>query len=165
MKYLIGFSFLLGMFFSHSAKGQEKYDPHAMNYLLLSKPNNILYNDTIYKGSAQFKQLFFRQGNLNLMELYKKHQSNKITGQLLSLTGTIAMIIGIGKVTGDSGQDKGAGWALIIGGFATGITGGYLSLMGQRNLQLAVALFNQQNQKRILGMGVDKNRVGLVYNF
>src|SRR5476651_2517159 len=123
---------------------QQKMGP-GMTYLYNPKPNSILYHDTLFRGSAQFQQLFYRQGNATLIELYDKHQSNKIAGQVLGLAGTIATVFGISMVS-SSGQNKGAGWALLGGGFAVTLTGGYLTLMGQRNLQMAVALFNQQNR-------------------
>ena len=151
------------LIFNHLS-AQQKLDPGSMNDLIATKPNNIIYNDTVFKGSAQFQQLFFREGNQTLISYYQKHMSNKISGQVLGLIGSVAMIVGIGMVT-DNGSNKGTGWAVLGGGFATSLIGGYLSLMGQRNLQMAVALFNQQHQKNHLGLGVGKNGAGLVYQF
>ena len=78
-----------------TSNAQQRIDPKGMNYVVAPKPNTIIYNDTVYKGSSQFKQLFYRPHNYALIELYQRHQSNKITGQILGITGTIATILGI----------------------------------------------------------------------
>ncbi len=145
-----------------TSNAQQRIDPKGMNYVVAPKPNTIIYNDTVYKGSSQFKQLFYRTHNYELIELYQRHQSNKITGQIVGVAGTIATIFGISRLS-SSNTDKGVGWALLGGGFATTLAGGYLTFMGQRNLQMAVTLFNQQNSKTALGMGVSNSQVGLVY--
>jgi len=150
--------YLLGI----TSSAQQRIDPKGMNYVIAPKPNTIIFNDTVYKGSTQFKQLFYRTHNYELMELYQRHQSNKITGQILGVAGTIATIFGISRLS-SSNTDQGVGWALLGGGFATTLAGGYLTFMGQRNLQMAVTLFNQQNSKAALGMGVSNSQVGLVY--
>jgi len=147
-----------------SSDAQQRIDPKGMNYLVAAKPNNIIYNDTVYKGSSQFQQLFYRTHNPELIVLYEKHQSNKITGQVVGIIGTLATIFGITIVSSDR-TDKGTGWILIGSGFVTSITGGYLTLMGQRNLQMAVTLFNQQHAKAALGIGVSNSNAGLVYKF
>jgi len=149
---------------SISSNAQQRIDPKGMNYLIATKPNNIIYNDTIYKGSSQFQQLFYRTHNSDLIALYEKHQSNKITGQVLGIVGTLATIFGVSMVSSDR-TDKGTGWILFGAGFAASITGGYLTLMGQRNLQMAVTLFNQQHTKAALGIGVSNSNAGLVYKF
>ena len=147
-----------------SANAQQQIDPKAMNYLMAPKPNSILYHDTLFKGSSQFKQLFYRTHNFELITLYQRHQSNKITGQVMGVMGTLATIFGVSIVS--SGRaDKGTGWILFGTGFAASITGGYLTLMGQRNLQMAVTLFNQQQNKTALGIGISNNHAGLVYKF
>ena len=72
-----------------SGFAQQRMEPGSMNYLYAPKPNSILYHDTLFKGSKQFRQLFFRQHDPALMLLYDKHQSNKIFGQIFGITGTL----------------------------------------------------------------------------
>jgi hypothetical protein len=143
---------------------QQRLNPNGMNYYYNPKPNNIIYHDSLFRGSVQFQQLFYRQGNIRLMNLYQKHQSNKIAAQVLGIVGAVATVVGI-SVVSSTNNNKGAGWALIGGGFATTLTAGYLVLMSQRNLQLAVDLFNAQNHKAVLGIGVGDKKAGLVFNF
>ena len=147
-----------------SAFAQQRVEPKLMNYLASPKPNIIIYNDTIYKGSKQFKQLFYRTGNRDLIYFYQKHQSNKIAGQVIGLAGTLVTIFGVSRLS-SSRTDKETGWVLLGGGFAATLTGGYLTFMGQRNLDMAVTLFNRQYHKASLGIGVSDNRAGLVYKF
>ena len=161
ISFLPLFCFLLiGNFVS----AQRLIDPKGMNYVISSKPNNIIFRDTLYSGKKQFEGLFYRTMDPQLIQLLDKHQSNKITGQILGFVGTIATIAGIRRLSGDN-ADKGAGWALIGGGLATTITGGYFSLMGQRNLQMAVTLFNKKYHQASIGIGVSEKNAGLVYNF
>lgn len=137
----------------------------AMTYLVGPKPNNIIYHDSIFRGSNEFKHLFFRTGDEALLKLYDKHQANKITGQILNFTGAMAMFIGISKLSG-SNKDTGLGWALIGSGFSSSVLGGYLAYCSQKNLVTAVVLFNQKyNSKASLGIGVGQQSTGLVYNF
>ena len=147
-----------------SVQAQQKMDPGGMHYFMNPKPNTIIYHDTIFTGKKQFEQLFYRTGNTNLIRLLEKHQSNKVTGQVLGLVGTIASIVGIRKLT-SSDDNKSIGWAMLGGGFVMNLTGGYLTLMGQKNLQMAVLLFNQQNHKAALGVGVADKQAGLVFKF
>jgi len=144
-----------------SSHAQQKMDPGGMNYFMNPKPNTIIYHDTIFTGKKQFEQLFYRNGDINLIRLMEKHQSNKVAGQALGFIGGIAMIIGVRKLT-SSDANKNAGWAALGGGLAMTLTGGYLTLMGQKNLQMAVILFNQQNHRASLGIGVADKQMGLV---
>ncbi len=162
MKKVGLFVFCLSLIFV-SGFAQQKMDKNGMNYLMAPKPNSILYHDTLYKGSVQFKQLFYRNGNYELIQLYERHQSNKIAGQVFGISGTIATIVGLSMLS--SGGNNGTAWIIFGTGFAATITGGYFTLMGQRNLQMAVTLFNQQQNKSSLGIGITKNNVGLVYKF
>ncbi len=142
---------------------QQRIEPGTMNYLYSPKPNSILYHDTLFKGSNQFRQLFFRQHDPELIRLYKKHQSNKIFGQIFGIAGTLTTIFGI-RMVSSSDQNKRTGWGLIGAGFTATVIGGYLTVMGQQNLQMAVMLFNnQQGRKRALGLGIAHNEAGLVY--
>ncbi|BFG69892.1 hypothetical protein KACHI17_07730 [Sediminibacterium sp. KACHI17] len=134
-----------------------------MQYIINPKPNNILYRDTLYRGSKQFMHLFYRTHDQQIIGLYQKHQSNKVAGQILGLAGSFAIIFGVGNLSDEN--RKGSGWALIGGGFASLMTGGYLSLQGQRNLALAVTLFNQRHNKAVLGVGVSQQQAGFVYKF
>lgn len=135
-----------------------------MHYIINPKPNSIIYRDTLYRGSKEFMQLFYRNNDTQLMELYRKHQSNKISGQVLGIVGSFALIIGIGRVSSDN-KDKGVGWALIGGGFVSTLTSGYLLVQSQRNLNTAVTLFNQRYNKTSLGIGISQQQAGFVYNF
>ncbi len=160
MKPIFFLSFLLITGFS--VKAQQKIDTGGMTYFVNPKPNTIIYHDTIFTGKKQFEQLFYRTGDINLVRLVEKHQSNKIAGQVLGFAGTLATIMGIRKLS-SSDDNKNSGWAIIGGGLAVTITGGYLTLMGQKNLQMAVILFNKQNHTAAFGLGVADKQAGLVF--
>lgn len=161
-----GLFFLLVIFLvtSFTAEAQKPINPKGMNYLVAPKTNTIIYHDSVYSGGKQFEQLFYRTRDDRIIALFEKHRSNKTAGQVIGFVGTVATVIGIRKLSSSDGG-KGAGWALIGGGLAATITGGYLTLMGQRNLAVAVTLFNQKNHQSALGIGVSGNTAGLVYNF
>jgi hypothetical protein len=161
MKYLSLVLFGIIMM-GKAAFAQQPLNPKNMNYLVLPKVNNIVYHDSVFRGSKEFKHLFFRTGNDQLIRLYGKHQSNKIVGQGFSFVGVIAMVVGINNL---SGNTKGFGWAMIGGGFLSSVAGGYFTLMGQKNLLMAIELFNQKHNKTALGIGIGKQSTGLVYNF
>ncbi len=157
--------FALTLFLTNSSlEAQQRLEPGNMTYVISTKPNHIIFHDTLYQGSRQYKQLFYRTHNKDLISLYQKHQANKVTGQVIGILGTVATIIGLRIVTSDN-NNKGAGWALFGGGFAASIAGGYLAILGQRNLNMAVTLFNQQSSKSALGIGVSPRNAGLVYQF
>jgi hypothetical protein len=153
--------FLLSMCIS-SADGQQRMDPKGMTYLLAGKPNVIIYHDSIFNGVKEFRSLFYRYNDIELINYVERHQSNKITGQVLGIVGSVATIIGAGQLSSDK---KGLAWGLIGGGFLTSITGGYLILMGQKNLITAVTLFNRRYRLASLGIGVSGGAAGLVYKF
>lgn len=150
---------LVGCFFS--ADAQRKLQRNGMTYLIAAKPNVIIYHDSVFNGVKEFRTLFYRNRDIELISYVDRHQSNKITGQVLGVIGTLSTIIGISTLS----DNKTAGWILIGGGFATTITSGYLLLMGQRNLATAVTLFNQRYGTASLGIGVGKATAGLVYKF
>jgi hypothetical protein len=152
---------IIGCFLATGAGAQQKLIP-GMNFIPGTKPNNIIYHDTLYRGAGQFMQLFYRTQNPELIRLYAKHQSNKITGNIISFVGTIATIVGVSKVSGDN---KGLAWGLIGGGFAATLTGGYLIFRGQQHLESAVNLFNYRYNRASLGIGVGDRQAGLVYKF
>lgn len=159
MKYTILFFFVFTSFFS-KLNAQQALLPGKMNYTMLTKPNNIIYNDTIYKGSTQFKQLFYRSGNGEIIGSYQKHQSNKITGQIFNFAGAITLLIGVNQF---SGNNSGTAWTLIGAGFLSSVAGGYFNLVGQRHLLTAVDLFNQQyNKRQTVSVGVGNQSLGLV---
>lgn len=155
---------LLALVFFQGLFAQQRLEPGRMHYLTNPKPNSILYRDTLYSGSKEFMQLFYRTHDQQLIGLYEKHQSNKITGQVLGVVGSFAMIFGISRVSSNNNQ-KGLGWGLIGGGFVATITSGALILQSQRQLSTAVTLFNQRHNKASLGIGLADKQAGLVYKF
>lgn len=163
MKQPFLFAFIIVLIIN-SVYAQQKIEPGGMNYILAAKTNSIFFRDTLYSGSKQFEQLFYRTKDRELIQQVERHQSNKIAGQILGIVGTFATIFGLSKVS-SSGSENGYGWALVGGGFAVSLTGGFLTIMGQRNLQMAVTLFNKKYHQAALGFGISKNTAGLVYKF
>ncbi len=159
-KYILLLLIVLGVL---RTSAQQRLDPKGMNYIVSPKPNSIIYHDSLFSGSKQFEQLFYRTQDQQLIRLVEKHQSNKVAGQVLGLMGTIGTIVGISQLSRN--DNKGLAWGLIGGGFAMTLTGGYLTLMGQRNLQMAVILYNQRHNQTSLGLGVANRTAGLVYQF
>jgi hypothetical protein len=156
------FSLLISLILAQLVVAQQPLPKGKMSFTAMTKPNNIVYNDTIYKGSTQFKQLFYRTGNQEIIQSFQKHQTNKITGQALNFVGAITLITGISYL---SGTTKGLGWTLIGTGFAASIAGGYFTFVGQNHLLTAVDLFNQQYIKSTVSLGLGQQSVGLVYKF
>jgi hypothetical protein len=163
MKRLLIVMILVTGFFV-TANAQQRIQPGQMNYLLATKQNSIVYRDTLYSGSQQFKSLFYRTKDSDLIHFYEKHQANKIAGSALGLVGSIATITGI-SILSSGKSDKGSGWIWIGGGFASVLTGGYLIFMGQQNLNAAVTLFNQRYSRASLNIGVGDKQAGLVLKF
>lgn len=160
---------VLGVFFlccQQVSKAQQLILPHQLNYFINPKPNTLLYNDTLYRGAREFKGLFYKTGNLQLIHYYQKHQQNKIWGNVLGILGAGMMGAGVGLA---SNHHSGLGWTFIGGGFCTTVVGGYLIASGQKNLILAVDLFNklshQQLPKVQAGIGFSGSSAGLVINF
>lgn len=145
-----------------SIHAQRMLEKGGMTYFIGAKPNVIIYHDTIFNGVKEFRSLFYRHHDMELTQLLDRHQSNKISGNILGVVGTVATIIGIGQI---SRENKGVGWALTGGGIAATLTSGYLLLMGQRNLATAVTLFNQRYRSTSLNLGISGNGAGLVYKF
>jgi hypothetical protein len=141
---------------------QQKFNPKGMNYLIGPRTNNIIYHDSVFRGSGEFKHLFYRTGDPELLKLYSKHQSNKIVGQTLSVIGALGILVGINNLSGDT---KSFGWGMIGGGLLTSIAGGYFTVSGQRNLQMAISIFNKQYNTASIGIGVGEKSAGLVYKF
>lgn len=158
MKYRLSILFFL-LLGTSCIYAQQALVPGKMNYTIMTRPNNIIFNDTIYKGSTQFKQLFYRSGNGEIIGAYQRHQTNKITGQVLNFAGAITLLIGVNQFSSNSGT----AWSLIGAGFLSSLAGGYFNLIGQRHLLTAVDLFNQQyNQKQTVSLGVGNQSLGLV---
>ena len=144
---------------------QQPYNHNKMEFALTNKPNTIIYNDTIYKGSSQFKTLFLRTGDAELAKFYKQHQTNKITGNIVTTIGTVATIIGVSEATRSGGNNT-VGWLVTGGGLVATITGGYLILVGQQRLIVATELFNKRYAtKATAGVGITNNGVGVVVKF
>lgn len=156
---LVVFAYLL---ISAGLRAQQRILPGGMNYLFGMKPNNMLYHDTLYRGSREFGPLFQRTNDHEILHLYHKHQSNKIAGSLLSLAGTVVTVIGIGNISGDN---KGNAWLVSGAGFAAALTGGYLIFRGQQHLQSAVDLFNSRYNRASLSLGAGDRQAGLVLKF
>ena len=135
-----------------------------MNYLFNPKQNAVLYNDTLYKGSSQYARLFYRTHDIDLINLYQRHQSNKIWGNILGTAGALATGFGVAYATG-TGNNKTAGWITLGSGLACTIFGTYLIQAGQKNMLIAVQLFNQKYNKNTAGIGISGNAAGLVVNF
>jgi hypothetical protein len=150
------------LFVGFCVNAQQKFNPKGMNYLIGPKLNNIIYHDSVFRGSNEFKHLFYRTGNPELLKLYSKHQSNKIVGQTLGVIGAIGILVGVNNLSGDT---KSFGWGMIGGGLLTSIAGGYFTLSGQRNLQMAIAIFNKQYNTASIGVGIGNQSAGLVYKF
>jgi hypothetical protein len=68
-----------------------------------------------------------------------------------------------------SNNQQAAGWILIGSGFTSTIVGGYLIASGQKNLLMAVHLFNEKHHNRLprvlAGIGFSGNRIELALNF
>lgn len=141
---------------------QQRVMPGGMNYLFGMKPNNVLYHDTLYRGTREFAPLLQRTNDPEILRLYHKHQAKKIAGNLLGLAGTVATIIGLGNISGDN---KGNAWLIGGTGFAAALTGGYLIFKGQQHLQSAVDIFNSRYNRASLSLGAGDRQAGLVLKF
>ncbi|TAF55135.1 MAG: hypothetical protein EAZ62_02835 [Sphingobacteriia bacterium] len=144
-----------------SVQAQQPLNKEGMTYVFSPKPNSIIYHDSLFRGSQQFKHLFFRTGQADLLALYDKHQANKITGQALGFAGVVAILVGVNNIS----TNAGTGWALVGGGFLLSVSGGYFTLQAQKNLTMAVQLFNQRQKRNTVGIGVGAQSAGLVMAF
>jgi hypothetical protein len=155
---------LIGISFSQKIFSQQLIENKKMNYIINAKPNNILYHDTLYKGSNEYKDLFYRTGDEQLKKLYRMHQTNKVVGGVMSFVGALATGFGVAYATSGSGN-KSSGWITAGSGFLTTLAGGVLTFAGQRNLLQAVQLYNEKYNKPSVGIGISSNKAGLVLNF
>ncbi len=146
---------------------QQKLEPGKMSYIYTSHPYCILYKDTIYAGSREFRKLFYRTGNQPLIDLYKLHQKCKIWGNGITYVGTIASIWGIATISDktSSSSQRTLGWVSLIGGVGCDIGGTILIMNGQKALATAVHLFNLKYAKATVGIGVGAQEAGLVMNW
>lgn len=143
---------------------QQKLNGGGMSYIGMPKPNIIIYHDSAFLGARQFLPLFQRYNDPELNMLVQKHQSNKVTGQVIGFIGAVCIAVGVAEVT-MTNPNRSLGWSLVGGGFAASLFGGYLTVMGQRNLAAAVNLFNQRHNHASLNIGVGRQQAGLVYKF
>ena len=159
---LIFFSIILLV---NTLAAQQPYNPKKMVFVATNKPNTIIYNDTIYKGSNQYKSLLLRTGDKDLIKLYQQHQSNKISGSIIGTLGTLAMFIGVANASSNA-DNKTTGWIAAGSGLAATIVGSYLVLVGQQKIAIATELFNTRYAARTTaGVGIIGNGVGLVVKF
>lgn len=149
----------------NSIKAQQHYDAKKMVYVQSNKPNTIIYDGTIYKGSSQYKTLFYRTGDKDLMKLYQQHQNNKIAGGIIGTLGSIALFVGVANASSSNTNNKTPGWIAAGSGLVCTIAGGYLVLIGQQKIAIATELFNKQYAKTTAGIGFTGNSVGLVVKF
>ncbi len=142
---------------------QQKLFPGKMTPIFENKPNAIFFNDTLYKGAKQFKNLFYRTGDALIIDEYKRHQSQKIIGNTIATIGSLAIIIGIRAASQKNGSiNQGTGWALIGGGLITSIGGGLFITNANRHLYAATQIFNNKYTKTTAGIALTNNGVGLV---
>jgi len=150
----------------NALKAQQVLEPGKLNYFINPKVNTLLYKDTLYRGAREFKALLYKTGDRQIMHLYQKHQKNKIFGNILGILGAGMMGAGVGLA---SNNQQAAGWILIGSGFTSTIVGGYLIASGQKNLLMAVHLFNEKHHNRLprvqAGIGFSGNRIELALNF
>lgn len=149
----------------NKVNGQQRLEPKKMTYVNTLRPNSIIYNDTIYNGSAQFKALFLRTDDKELVDLYRKHQSYKIWGNIVGVMGSAALGVGV-VLASDKDRNHTAGWITAGAGLVGAITGSYMIMLGQKELLRATALFNKKyGSKPVAAIGMTDNGLGLTVNF
>lgn len=140
------------------ANAQIRVFPKQMSYISTSKPNSIFYNDTLYNGSKAFRKLFLNTKDPQIIELYHRHQVNKVLGSALGTVGSIALTAGCIYASGNHPNiSRGAGWTMIGTGLITAITGGILIKRATSNLLFATYFFNKRyaNSKASIGISGD----------
>jgi hypothetical protein len=144
--------------------GQQRIDNSQISYFNTLKPNTLVYHDTLYNGSRQFKALFLRTDDQEMIHLYKKHQANKVWGNIVGTVGGLAIGFGVGFAVDRNNNNQAAGWYIAGGGFLALLTSGHLILSSQQKLYRAIDLFNKKYSmpKTTTGLGVTENGVGLV---
>ena len=152
---LLVIPFLCFAFYANAQKGVFH---KQMTYLSTSKPNSIFYNDTFYNGSKAFRKLFYNTKDPEIIELYRRHQFNKVLGSGLGTIGSIALTAGVIYASSDHPNiSRGTGWVLVGTGLVTAITGGYLIGHATTNLLFATYFFNKRyaNPKAAIGISGD----------
>ena len=164
MKIIVFISFV---FCCSSLCAQQKLESGNMNYIYTSHPYCILYHDTLFSGSKQFRKLFYLTRNEPIINLYKLHQSCKVWGNGLAFVGTLATLWGVVKMSDRniSSSERSLAWAGIIGGLGCDIGGTALIMNGHKALATAVHLFNLKHSKTALNMGIGDKEAGLVVNW
>lgn len=140
-KLFLGIVFIVLLAGSNRLGAQQRFDPSKMNYLFNPKQNSIIYRDTVYRGSKEFRELFYRTHDDLLISFYQKHQSNKIWGNAFVGAGTVLTAYGVitlasGNTPGTKTNHTGA-WVATGSGLLCTIFGGYLMMEGQKNLLIA----------------------------
>lgn len=149
---------IASLWLSVYSNAQKGVIPKKMTYLSTNKPNSIFYNDTFYNGSKAFRKLFNDTKDPQIIELYRKHQFNKVLGSGLGTVGSIALTAGIIYASSDHPNiNRGTGWALAGTGLVAAITGGYLLKHATTNLLFATYFFNKRytNPKASIGISGD----------
>jgi len=168
MRYLLyGLSIVVFIGFIREASAQQKYNPAEMTYTISNKPNIIIYNDTIYKGSKAFKKLFLRTNDFEILDYYKRHQSNKIIGNAFTTLGSVALTVGViyanSKRNSVNKSERSAGWIMVGSGLVSSVVGGYFITQGAKNLYFATVTFNRKQLKKpIANIGLTDNGLGFV---
>ena len=164
MKLIVFISFI---FCCNIVYAQQKVDHDKMNYIYTSHPYCILYHDTLFSGSKEFRKLFYLTRNEPIINLYRLHQSCKVWGNGLTFVGTLATLWGVIKVSDKSisSSERSFAWVSIIGGVGCDIGGTALIMNGHKALATAVHLFNLNNKKTAINLGVGNKEAGLVMNW
>jgi len=147
-----------------TSRAQQRMVPGQANYILNARTNSVLFRDTLYSGSRQFRELFLRTNDPLLIKWYRKHQLLKILGEFSVVTGSLAISTGIGLATG-TGSTRNSGWIVAGSGLAMVINGGILLYSGQKALAGTLLLFNNKYVHASLDIGMSDNGVGLALNF
>ena len=160
--------FLLGgifVFFTTNISAQQKVLQGQMNFIATPKPNSIIFNDTLYNGSHAFRKLFLQTNDAQIIEAYKFHQTDKIWGNVLATTGSIALSLGVVYASSNHPNvSRNTGWVMACTGMVAAITGGYLINLGNTDLQIATYLFNKRYSKPKTVIGISNNGLSLVVN-
>ena len=158
---VISLLFLFGFTYA-----QQRLPQKQMTFLSTSKPNSIFYNDTFYNGSKSYGKLFYGTKDAQIIEFYKKHQSDKIIGSAMGTIGSVALAVGVIYAGGNHNNiSRGTGWIMAGAGLASAITGGYLMSQSTSNLLVAVYLFNKRYANPKAAVGISGNGASFVLKF
>ena len=150
---------------SYFAVAQQPLPQKQMSYLSTAKPNSIFYNDTFYNGSREYRKLFYRTNDPQLIQLYKKHQVDKILGFVLSTTGFISLTAGtIYASSYHPNISRGVGWGMVGTGVVAAIAGTYLTTQSVNDLLVADYLFNKRYGNPKAAVGISNGGLSFVLN-